>query len=182
MIGNRGPFGRMPHLGFKQLIAWGDHLSVGHREIDAQHKAIFDLGARLLDDWRSGATAHAMLPTVDRLANLVSAHCAYEERLLAGIRYGDLDQHKAEHAELLKEMALMQREFAALASGAISPRDPLLAPGWPVVQFFLEFAVGHVTASDMTYCAAIAGHGPHEGSTAKGSQTLAARSVRGETS
>ena len=30
-----------------QLIQWGDHLSVGHPEIDAQHKEIYEFGAEI---------------------------------------------------------------------------------------------------------------------------------------
>ncbi len=155
---SNAPFGRisMQHFAFDNLIQWGDHLSVEHPGIDAQHKAIFDLGTRVYEDWRHGKGVPDLRPAVDKLANLLPAHFAYEERLLAEIGYAGLDQHAAEHRSMLTDLAAMQTRFRTFKDGQESPPGSLLAPGWSIMRFFLEFTVGHVMSSDMGYCRALA--------------------------
>jgi hemerythrin-like metal-binding protein len=162
MISNTGLFGRaqVKHLSMTNLIQWGDHFSVGIPEIDAQHKAIFDLGTRIYEKWRAGVGVVALRPFVDKLASLLPAHFSYEERRLAEIGYGDLDQHVAEHRSMLKDFAVIRERFHALDDGREVRGGSLLAPGWPIMQFFLEFTVGHVMNGDMSYSRVLAGsHG-----------------------
>ncbi|MCM8595254.1 bacteriohemerythrin [Accumulibacter sp.] len=142
---------QLQHLAIGSLIQWGDHLSVDHPGIDAQHRAIFDLGAGIYDHWREGRGIDELRPTVDRLAGLIEAHFAYEERLLAEVGYADLARHRAEHHSLLDDLAAIRERFARLTGNDVSPAGSLLAPGWPVMRFFLEFSVGHVTSSDLAY-------------------------------
>ena len=162
MLSTTGLFGRvqMKHLSMTNLIQWGDHFSVGIPEIDAQHKAIFDLGTRIYEKWRAGVGVVALRPFVDKLASLLPAHFSYEERRLAEAGYVDLDQHVAEHRSMLKDFAVIRERFHALDDGREVRGGSLLAPGWPIMQFFLEFTVGHVMNGDMSYSQALAGsHG-----------------------
>jgi hemerythrin len=152
-IGN-SLFGRIQshHLAVTNLIQWGDHLSVAHPEIDAQHKAIFDLGAKVYDNWRGGGSIDVLRPVVDKLTNLLQAHFSYEERLLAEIGYEGLNEHVAEHRIMLNDMAIMKERFHTFKDGHEISGGSLLAPGWPIMQFILEFTIGHVGTSDMSYC------------------------------
>lgn len=151
-------FGRMQlqHLSVSNLIQWGDHLSVEHPGIDAQHKAIFDLGAKVYENWRAGGSASFLGPAVDKLASLLETHFAYEERLLAEIGYDGLEEHAAEHRAMLAEMALLKQRFPTFEDGRRQPGGSLLAPGWFVMQFILGFSIGHVMSNDMRYCATLA--------------------------
>ena len=54
------------------LVQLGDHLSVDHPGIDAQHKAIFELGAKIYDNWRSGAKVAVLRSAIDKLATLLA--------------------------------------------------------------------------------------------------------------
>lgn len=139
----------------KNLIQWGDHLSVDHPEIDAQHKALFDLGMSVYDNWQGGGSIDALRPTVASLDHLLKAHCAYEEKLLAEIGYYNLAEHAAEHHSLLKEMNAVTNELNRLDTYSKFTKGSLLAPGWPITQLILGFIVGHVSTSDMSYCRSI---------------------------
>jgi hemerythrin-like metal-binding protein len=154
---NNPLFGRaqLHHFSITNLIQWGDHLSVGHSGIDAQHKAIFELGGKIYEHWRDGASVGVLRPTVDKLEHLLRAHFSYEERLLGEIAYEGRDHHAAEHRSMLKDMEFMQGRFNAFKDGEKSSGGSLLAPGWPVMQFVLEFSIGHVSTSDMSYCQAL---------------------------
>ncbi|MFZ4537601.1 bacteriohemerythrin [Propionivibrio sp.] len=154
MSTNTALFGRiqLQHLSVNNLIQWGDHLSVEHPRIDAQHKAIFDLGTRVYESWRGGGNVDLLRPAVDKLENLLKVHFAYEERLLAEIGYEGLEQHAAEHRGMLVEMENLQLRFHAIKQGHEFSGGSLLAPGWSIMQFILGFTIGHVMSSDMSYC------------------------------
>ena len=150
---NQETFGRNPKLdqSINLLIKWGDHLSVGHPEIDAQHKEIYEFGAEIYDSWRDGVRVGELRLATDRLLGLLRTHFLYEERLLAGIGYGDLKQHVAEHRSMLKELQGMRDHFETLSDDDDSPGGSVLSPNWSVMQFILGFSLGHVMTSDMNY-------------------------------
>jgi hemerythrin len=157
MATNAALFGRIPmqHHALNNLIQWGDHLSVEHPGIDAQHKAIFDLGTRVHETWRAGGRVDVLRLAVDKLVNLLPAHFSYEERLLADIGFDGLEQHIAEHRSMLNDLEVMRGRFHAVKDGHESPGGSVLAPGWSIMQFILGFTVGHVASSDMSYCRAL---------------------------
>ena len=152
-ITNQEISGRTPMQGqsINQLIQWGDHLSVGHPEIDAQHKEIYEFGAEIYESWRDGVRVGELRLAADRLLKLLRAHFVYEERLLAGIGYGDLKRHVAEHRSMLKELQEMRDHFETLGDDDDSPGGSVLSPNWSVMRFILGFALGHVMTSDMSY-------------------------------
>lgn len=142
---------RMQDQSINHLIQWGDHLSVGHPEIDAQHKEIYEFGAEIYESWRHGVRVGELRLSTDKLYGLLRAHFLYEERLLAGIGYGDLKQHVAEHRSMLKQLQDMREHFKTLSDDDDSPGGSVLSPNWSVMQFILAFALGHVMTSDMSY-------------------------------
>jgi hemerythrin len=146
---------QLQHLSINNLIQWGDHFSVDHPVIDAQHKAIFELGTKVYENWRAGAGVDVLRAAVDKLAKLLEVHFSYEEKLLAEINYQELEQHAAEHGAMLEEIKEMQAHFQARDSNEDAPGGSVLAPGWSVVQFILGFSIGHVSTSDMTYYRAL---------------------------
>ena len=150
---NQEIIGRTPmqDQSINHLIKWGDHLSVGHPEIDAQHKEIYEFGAEIYESWRDGVRLGELRISTDRLYTLLRAHFTYEERLLAKIGYGDLKLHAAEHRSMLKELQAMREHFKTLSDDDDSPGGSVLSPNWSVMQFILGFAFGHVMTSDMSY-------------------------------
>jgi hemerythrin len=157
MNANSALFGRiqLQHHSVNNLIQWGDHLSVEHPEIDAQHKALFDLGTELYENWRGGGSVHVLRPAVDKLAKLLEDHFSYEEKLLVEIGYSNLDEHVAEHHSMLNDMKNIKGRIHTFEDGHKFSGGSLLAPGWPVLQLILELAIGHVMNGDMAYCSAL---------------------------
>ena len=150
---------RMQSQSINQLIQWGDHLSVGHPEIDAQHKEIYDFGAEIYESWRDGVRLGELRIAAENLMRLLRAHFLYEERLLAGIGYSDLKQHVAEHRSMLKELQDMRDHFDTLSDDDDSPGGSVLSPNWTVMRFILGFSLGHVMTSDMSYCQSLMASG-----------------------
>jgi hemerythrin len=154
------PFGRMPlqHLPLSQLMQFGDHLRVDHASLDAQHKAIFDLGLKVYEDWRGGACLDVLRPAIDKLSDLLHTHFAHEERVLHEIGYEGLDRHVAEHRTLSQEMSAVRARLHAAKDGTKAP----MGPDDAAVRFILGLTVGHVAGSDMQYYRELAASGvPH---------------------
>ena len=142
-----------------QFMKWGNHLSVGHPEIDAQHREIYDFGSEIYESWRNGVRVGELRMSTDRLLKLLRAHFVFEERLLAGIGYSDLKQHVAEHRSMLKELQGMRDHFENIGDDDDTPGGSVLSPNWSVMRFILGFALGHVLTSDMNYCQALTASG-----------------------
>lgn len=152
---NQGsPFGRMAlqQLSLSNLMQFGDHLHVDHASLDAQHKAIFDLGLKVYEDWRRGASLDVLRPALDKLSNLLNAHFKHEERVLHEIGYEDLDRHVAEHRSLSEEMSAVRVRLQLAGDGTKAP----MGPDDAAVRFILGLTVGHVAGSDMQYYRALA--------------------------
>lgn len=146
-------FGRLQlqHLSLANLIQFGDHLFVEHPAIDAQHKAIFDLGTGVYENWRRGGSIDVLRPALEKLTNLMHSHFSFEERVLHEIGYEDLKNHAAEHRRMRDELSIMHNQFPRFKEGQEIRGGSLLAPGWSIMQFILGFTVGHVASSDMSY-------------------------------
>ena len=152
-VTNQESVGRtqMQDQAINHLMQWGDHLSVGHPEIDAQHREIYEFGAEIYESWREGVRVGELRLAADRLLKLLRAHFVYEERLLAGIGYADIKQHVAEHRSMLKELQGMRDHFETIGDDDDSPGGSVLSPNWSVMRFILGFSLGHVMTSDMNY-------------------------------
>jgi hemerythrin-like metal-binding protein len=146
-------FGRMQltHFSLANLIRFGDHLFVEHPALDAQHKAIFDLGTGVYEDWRCGGSMDVLRPVLEKLTNLMHTHFSFEERVLHEIGYEDLKNHAAEHRRMRDELSTMHDQFPRFKEGREIRGGSLLAPGWSIMQFILGFTVGHVASCDMSY-------------------------------
>lgn len=158
-MNNSGPFGRMPiqHLSLGNLLHFGDHLLVDHAAIDAQHKAIFDLGVKVYEGWRGGGYIDVLRPGVEKLSNLLHSHFTYEEKLLDEIGYEDRKEHAAEHRAMRDELSMLHERFHR--HEALRGKS-LAAPGETIMRYVLGITVGHLGSSDMRYCRALATHRP----------------------
>ncbi len=98
-----------------ELIEWNDDLSIGHLEIDEQHKEWINIINRL----NSAILDNKGKPYLDSLFKRVfyytNYHFAAEEALMEEASYPDLDNHRKLHAHF-KEGILAH--IQALQSGA----------------------------------------------------------------
>lgn len=173
-MNHSGPFGRVPvrQPALDTLIQFGQQLMVDHPAIDAQHKAIFQVGVGAYEDWCAGGSLDVVRPAVDKLANLMHTHFTYEERVLDELGYDDLAGHQAEHRAMRDDLSMLHERFHSLAE---IRADASVAPGDAIIQLILELTVGHVGTSDMLYCRALRGEAPDDfwrGANAVGHRSL----------
>jgi hemerythrin len=147
MAAKGNAFGSVPMVQYSlaHLVEWGDHLSVNHPAIDAQHQVIFKRVAQVHDLWRRNANLVDLRAAVDRLSGVLETHFRDEERMLAETAYPRLAEHAAEHRALLGELA-------AIRSGLCGDGKAPPESGWSLLGFLLGVTVGHIVGSDIEYC------------------------------
>jgi hemerythrin len=84
-------------------IEWKDDLSVGVKEIDDQHKELFDKIAALFDACNSGKGKDQIDSTIKYLQDYVVLHFGSEEKLQKQNNYPDYINHKAQHDQFIKD-------------------------------------------------------------------------------
>ena len=126
-------------------LSWNDEFLVGHQEIDAQHRAIFDYTVSLLK-----ADSHEMRVLVAKgLSDHTRFHFAYEEMLMDGVGYPKAGRQKAQHAALLKRQAEITQ--------AVADRS-LLTP--KLHEFIKDWLLSHIDNEDTDLAEYLAGHSP----------------------
>ncbi|MBN8455391.1 bacteriohemerythrin [Accumulibacter sp.] len=92
-------------------IVWDQILSVGVDEIDEDHRKlvnIFNILNHAVVDEESPQYLAAILA---ELINCTVWHFSHEERLMLKHRYDAIEEHKAEHQELIKSAQELQQEI-----------------------------------------------------------------------
>ena len=120
------------------LFQWSEAYSVGHPDIDSQHKRLFQLAEQLHAAMTAGKAKQVLSTTLNNLITYTRRHFADEEMLMQTHRYPFLPQHKAEHQALTEKVIQFQRSFEA-DRATIS--DELL-------QFLINWLRHHIGSSD----------------------------------
>lgn len=87
--------------GHTEFPSWDPIYRIGVDVIDQQHQGLFDIGNRFYDAWRQRVRGAVLRRIFDELLEYTSFHFAEEERLMQQIDYPSLQQHRANHEELV---------------------------------------------------------------------------------
>ena len=125
---------------------WMNIFSVGHEDIDRQHKQLFDIVNELYDGVRQQRDAPAQL-----LGNALAALCTYtrrhfaeEERLMQEAAYPDFARHKESHELLLGKVEALEARF----------RDGEMNIAAELLPFLVgEWLTHHIAFEDQQYTA-----------------------------
>jgi hemerythrin len=123
------------------MFEWNHSYSIGIASIDAQHRTLFDLSAKLHQAMSAGQGKAAVGPILERLVQYTQAHFAHEERLMRLHDYPDLPAHKAQHDALTKQVADFNAKFKS-GQAAITVQ---------LLQFLKNWLVDHIRGCDMKY-------------------------------
>lgn len=93
------------------MFEWKQEYSVGHAEIDAQHKRLFELASELHAAMARGKGKEEMSKTLSNLVAYTRLHFASEERLMQTHHYPDYVHHKVLHDALTAKVIEFQKEF-----------------------------------------------------------------------
>jgi hemerythrin len=94
-------------------IAWDPSLTVGHVEIDDQHRELFRRAAALMAALDGGRATEEVAGTLGFLTAYVREHFGAEEGLMLLHRYPARAAHQAQHRAFMAEVGRYLEEFAA---------------------------------------------------------------------
>ncbi len=138
-----GPLG-LSTISLRRMIEWGEHYQVGQPELDAQHRAIFDIALEVADIWQRRGDMQQLKEVAAKLARALEAHFAFEERQFADTDYARKAEHCEEHRVLLAELHSIRERLERMKPGRV-PTEP----GFVVLSYVLGLTVGHLSHSDM---------------------------------
>ena len=103
------------------LLVWKDQFTIDNGPIDRDHKMLVVRINNVLRSLNGKARADAVLKDIFSLRTHAEFHFKREERLQALAGYPGLDEHAAEHRQLLAQIDNVLDEIEALPSEALLP-------------------------------------------------------------
>ena len=123
------------------LIKWNESYSVQIAEMDKQHQHLFELINELHGAMGQGRGNEALPAIFDSLVKYTQTHFAAEEALMLKYSYPGLAAQQKQHADLIKQVVELQKQFNARDfSSSMKTRD-----------FLKQWLVAHIQESDKKY-------------------------------
>jgi len=119
------------------LFQWSEAYSVGHPDIDSQHKRLFQLAEQLHAAMTAGKGKQVLSTTLGNLIAYTKRHFADEELLMQSNRYPFYQQHRAEHVALTEQVVRFQRSFEGRAAISVE-----------LMQFLSKWLTHHIGSLD----------------------------------
>lgn len=128
-------------------IAWTEAYSVGVESIDAQHRRLFEIAARLDEAIAQFRSQRVMKSIMAELIAYVDEHFAFEEMMLEQAGYPDLERHRAQHRRLLRRVEHFRNELCR-EHHRVGP---------DVGRFLQSWLANHILEDDKAYIPNMAG-------------------------
>ena len=112
-----------------QVLVWEERFSVGIREFDQHHKILFEMINSLIFAQEDGRDPDIIKNSLEQLRSYTIFHFVAEEAMMKHFEFAGLDEHIAEHEELLEQVVEYQERIAANDGVSIDELLNFLA-GW----------------------------------------------------
>lgn len=139
----------------KDPFVWTEAMSVGVRELDAQHQHLFALLNSTAAALRDGRPREEILTALDEIANYNVYHLAAEESYMEEFECrseAHLDAHRL-YRQLSRE--LWEKAVEATRSGSASCREHCEK----LINFSGHWHIQHISTVDTSYTACFNAHG-----------------------
>jgi hemerythrin len=123
------------------VIKWNASYSVQNADMDKQHQRLFDLINDLHDAMSKGKGKETLPVVFDSLIKYTQSHFTAEEALLQKYNYPDLMVQKRQHADLIKQISELQKQFQ---SGDFSS-------SLKTSEFLKKWLIEHIQGTDQKY-------------------------------
>ncbi len=120
-------------------IVWGDVLDVAVDEINEDHRKLVNIFNILNHSVAGGESPDYLAAVLKELINCTIWHFSHEERLMLKYGYEGIEEHKAEHRELITSVKKLQQEILQGAK-PVSDED---------IEFLEHWLTEHILTSDM---------------------------------
>lgn len=131
------------------LMTWDANLSVGVRELDAQHQKLINYLNQLFDAMSKGQGNDILKPVLVGLVEYTITHFTAEERAMKQFNFPGYAKHKEEHDALTWKVKELMDRF--------SKGQALLSV--ETLTFLKTWLTEHIKGTDMQYGAFFRQHG-----------------------
>lgn len=128
------------------LMRWDDKYLVGERQIDDEHRYLFELINDFYDGYMDDRDRARVLGLFNRLVDYAQRHFTNEEALMQMSGYPDLDAHHARHEALFEEIFALNARL----------QDRAINPAHDTVKFLKIWLSDHIIHDDMVFGAHLA--------------------------
>jgi hemerythrin len=129
------------------LFKWSGAHSIYLPEVDAEHRAIYQLGDELHKALLAGADPAHLKPIVANLLQAAEEHFRHEERLMRAMHYASFEWHKRQHNAARKRV----KALAGQIDGGDRAAEELL-------QFLSAWLRDHISVADRMMGAYLRNH------------------------
>jgi hemerythrin len=128
-------------------LMWTDHLSVGIKYFDEDHKHLIrfinELQSAIENVDAEGRIAEDEIEiALIRLENYFQYHCVQEEIFMKKIAYPEIEEHKTHHQFFLSQVEAMSQSFR----GSRKPEDAV-----KLMEFMYDWVTNHINNADKKY-------------------------------
>ncbi len=120
------------------LLDWNSRITLGHPQIDSDHKKMVELLNRFHDASHSEHSLKVCALILSDLIAYTQAHFALEEQLMGISHFEQMAEHQAEHRALMKEIVELKTR---LDRGSASLDQDLF-------EFLRNWVASHILGSD----------------------------------
>ena len=121
------------------FLSWRDDYAVGVRQIDAEHRSLFDLINEFHDTHARGHSRKQIAQVLNRLVVYAETHFQNEERLMGENGYPLLEMHREQHGKLVSSVFAINERLASDVDKA----------SIEILPFIKSWLVGHIVNNDM---------------------------------
>ncbi len=143
--------GAAPRSLFQEFL-WSDAYTIGHGDIDDQHKRLFTIFNNLVRAINQGEAVLGVEKTFLQLRGYARNHFRYEEKLMRQNGYPDLKAHKKGHDKICDDMRHYRKRF----NRATDDQEKSVVAG-EVAVYFSHWLQGHIQSVDRKYAPYVTG-------------------------
>jgi len=129
-------------MGSNDIVLWNDGFLVGVKEVDQQHRKLFELMNTFYATINDPEAQHNVDSSLDELVRFAKLHLSDEETLMQKARYSNFDAHKKIHIKLLNDMDRLVSAYQT----SKNETDAL-----NLVMFLKNWLVDHIFRVDKQY-------------------------------
>jgi hemerythrin-like metal-binding protein len=131
------------------FLEWNDDYNIGVKEIDNQHRGLFDIISKLFTTRQYEPDGKYYFLTLNKLIEYARVHFATEERYMREAGYAKLAEHKQEHIQFLSEVMKL--------SQSLEKKEPAIEN--KILDYLKSWYMTHILGTDRDYQQALRAKG-----------------------
>jgi hemerythrin len=123
------------------IVKWDDSYSVFLKDLDNQHKKMFDIINKFYADMAENKTNHAIVDAIKEMRQYSLLHFTYEETVMRRKNFPRFKSHKLSHDEFIKKVSDLEKKAI----------DGQLVSVFDIANFLRDWLINHIKLEDKTY-------------------------------